>query len=166
MLGTAVLSVTAENSVGTWKLGISKKICFSAVIIKLSNLQRETYRHNNNSVLWWRMDFPNGSDSKVSACTAGDPGSIPGLGKSPGEGNGNPLQYPCLKNPMDGGAWEATVHGVTKSWTRLSDFTFTFTLVKAIPFILSSSVVSDNSDVSDLPLSVIFRENLLYIRHH
>ena len=112
------------------------------------------------------MDFPNGSDSKVSACTAGDPGSIPGLGKSPGEGNGNPLQYPCLKNPMDGGAWEATVHGVTKSWTRLSDFTFTFTLVKAIPFILSSSVVSDNSDVSDLPLSVIFRENLLYIRHH
>ena len=44
----------------------------------------------------------------------------------PGEGNGNPLQYSCLENPMDGGAWEATVHGVAKSWTRLSDFTFTF----------------------------------------
>ena len=54
----------------------------------------------------------------------GDPGSIPGLGRSPGEGNGNPPQYSCLENPMDGGAWSATVHGVTKSWTQLSDFTF------------------------------------------
>ena len=48
---------------------------------------------------------------------------IPGLGRSPGEGNGNPLQYSCLENPKDGGAWWATVHGVAKSWTRLSDFT-------------------------------------------
>ena len=54
----------------------------------------------------------------------GDPGSIPGSGRSPGEGNGNPLKYSCLENPMDRGAWQATVHGVTKSWTRLSDFTF------------------------------------------
>ena len=51
-----------------------------------------------------------------------DPGSIPRLGRSPREGNGNPLQYSCLENSMDGGAWWATVHGVTKSWTRLSDF--------------------------------------------
>ena len=51
---------------------------------------------------------------------------IPGLGKSPGEGNGNPLQYSCLENPMDRGAWLAADHGVTKSRTRLSDFTFTF----------------------------------------
>ena len=50
-------------------------------------------------------DFPSGSDSKASAYNAGDPGSIPGLGRSPGEGNGNPLQYSCLENPMDGGAW-------------------------------------------------------------
>ena len=49
--------------------------------------------------------FPGGSDGKVSAYTAGDPGSIPGLGRSPGEGNGIPLQYSCLENPMDGGAW-------------------------------------------------------------
>ena len=49
--------------------------------------------------------FPGGSDSKESACGAGDQGSILGLGRSPGEGNGNPLQYPCLENPMDGGAW-------------------------------------------------------------
>jgi len=52
--------------------------------------------------------------------------AIPGSGRSSGEGNGNPLQYSCLENPMDRGAWWATVHGVTKSWTRLSDFTFTF----------------------------------------
>ena len=67
--------------------------------------------------------FPGGSEDKASACNAGDPGSIPGLGRSPGEGNGNPLQYSCLENPMDRGAWWATVHGVAKSWTRLSDFT-------------------------------------------
>ena len=74
--------------------------------------------------------FPGGLDSKASACHAGDPGSIPGSGRSPGEGNGNPLQYSCLENSMDGGAWWATVHGIAKSQTRLSDFTFTFTLVK------------------------------------
>ena len=62
---------------------------------------------------------------KASTYNAGDLGSIPGSGRSPGEGNGNPLQYPCLENRMDGGAWWATVHGVAKSWTRLSDFTFT-----------------------------------------
>jgi len=49
--------------------------------------------------------FPGGSDGRVSACNVGDPSSIPGLGRSPGEGNGIPLQYPCLENPMDGGAW-------------------------------------------------------------
>ena len=54
----------------------------------------------------------------------GDLGSIPGLGGSPGEGNGNPLQYSCLENPKDKGAWQATVHGVAKNQTRLSDFTF------------------------------------------
>ena len=69
------------------------------------------------------MDFPGGSDGKASVYNAGDPGSIPGMGRSPGEGNGTPLQYSCLENPMDGGAWEAAVHGVAKSWTRLSDFT-------------------------------------------
>ena len=53
-----------------------------------------------------------------------DLGSILRLERSPGEGHGNPLQHSCLENPMDGGAWEVTVHGVTKSWTRLSDFTF------------------------------------------
>ena len=75
------------------------------------------------------MGFPDGSDGKESACSAGDPSLIPGLGRSPGEGNGNPLQYSCLENPMDRGAWRATVHRVAKSRTRLRNFTFTFTQV-------------------------------------
>ena len=82
----------------------------------------------NIDKLFVLMDFPGGSDGKVSAYNAGDLGSIPGLERSPGEGNGNPLQYSCLGNPVDGGVWWATTHGVPKSWTRLSDFTFTFTL--------------------------------------
>ena len=70
-------------------------------------------------------DFLGGSDSKASVYNVGDLGLIPGLGRSSGEGNGNPLQYSCLENPMDGEAWYAIVHGVAKSWTRLSNFTFT-----------------------------------------
>ena len=62
----------------------------------------------------------------ANAGDTGDMGSIPGLRRSPGRGNGNPLQYSCLGNLMDRGAWRATVHGVPKSWTRLSNFTFTF----------------------------------------
>ena len=60
----------------------------------------------------------------------GDLGSIPGSGRTPGERNDNPFQYSCLENPMDGGVWWATVHGVTQSWTRLSDFTFFLSLCK------------------------------------
>ena len=63
------------------------------------------------------MGFPSGSEVKVLACNARDLGSIPGLGRSPGEGNGNLLQYSCLENPMDGGVWWPTVHGVAKSRT-------------------------------------------------
>ena len=78
----------------------------------------------------WRRDrlptpvflgFPGGSDGKDSACNVGDLGLIPGLGRSAGGGHGNPLQCSSLENPMDRGAWRAAVHGVTKSWTRLSD---------------------------------------------
>ena len=61
--------------------------------------------------------FPGGSDSEESAHNVGDPGSIPGSGRSLGEGNGNPLQYSCLENSKDRGVWRATVHGVTKSDT-------------------------------------------------
>ena len=65
--------------------------------------------------------FPDSSAGKESTCNAGDLGLIPGLGRSPEEENGNPLQYSCLENPMDGGAWLATVHGVAKSRTRLTE---------------------------------------------
>ena len=64
-----------------------------------------------------RSGFPGGSEGKASACDVEDPGSIPVSGRSPGEGNGKPLQYSCLENPMDRGAWWATVHGVAKSQT-------------------------------------------------
>ena len=67
-----------------------------------------------------KQGFPAGSDGKESACSARDPGSIPGLRRSPGEGNGYPLQYFCLEKFMDRGTWQATVHGVTKSGTQLS----------------------------------------------
>ena len=71
---------------------------------------------------WSNLEgFPAGSDSKEAACNAEHSGLIPGLGRSPGERNGNLLQYPCLENSMDREAWWATVHGVTKSWTQLSD---------------------------------------------
>ena len=76
------------------------------------------------------QDFLGGSDGKVSAYNVGDPGSIPGSGRSSGERNVNPLQYPCLENLMDGGVWQFTVHGVTKSQTGLSNFT----LLKAPQF--------------------------------
>ena len=66
------------------------------------------------------LGFPGSSDSKESACNVGDLGSITGLGRSPGEWHGNPLQYSCLENPTDRGAWRATVHGVAESQTQLS----------------------------------------------
>ena len=86
------------------------------------------------------MGFPGGSEVKVSACNAGDPGSIPGSGRSPGEGNGNPLQYSCLENPMNRGAWWVTVHwGHKESYTterlhfNLYDSMFTWTAKRKQP---------------------------------
>ena len=69
----------------------------------------------------WIRGFPNDSDIKESACNAGDLGLIPWLGRSSGEGNGYPFQYSCLENSLERGAWRAAVHGVTKSWTLLSN---------------------------------------------
>ena len=70
--------------------------------------------------------LPGGSDDKDSGCNARNPGLIPGSGRFPREVNGNPFQYSCLENPMDRGGWQATVHGVTKSQTQLSDFHYLF----------------------------------------
>ena len=67
------------------------------------------------------IGFSGGSDGKESACSAGDPGLISGLGRSPGGGHGYPLQCSCLGSPMDRGAWQAMVQRVTESWTQLGD---------------------------------------------
>ena len=77
--------------------------------------------------------FPGGSEGKASAYIAGDLGSIPGLGRSPGEGNGYPLQYSGLENSMDRRAWRATVHRVSKNQTRLSNFHFPLSLFTPQP---------------------------------
>ena len=71
------------------------------------HLPENTTKKSFLKVIFW--DFPGGSDGKEYACNAGEPGSIPGLGRCPREGNGNPLQYPCLENPTDRGAWRAIV---------------------------------------------------------
>ena len=93
------------------------------ILVKAQTFQATLYfcikYLNFISYAYW--GFPGGSEVKSSSRNAGDLGSIPGSGRSPGEGNGNPLQYSCLKNPMEGGAWWATVHGVAKSQTRLSE---------------------------------------------
>ena len=107
--------------------------------------------------------FPGGSDGKESACNASDPGSFPGSGRSPGEGNGYPLQYSCQENPMDRGAWWATVHGVPKSWTQLSNtFTFSF-LAKLWKFWTS---VSSSINWERLTLGSTWRVNAItYIKY-
>ena len=106
--------------------------------LKENNFQIISYLFSSSQMVHFLKDFPGGSDRKASVYNAGDLGLIPGLGRSPGEGNGNPLQYCCLANPMDRGAWQATAHGVTESRTRLSDFTFTFLKVRLMqqPFFL------------------------------
>ena len=91
------------------------------------------YNHTQNSESENTQGFPGGSDSKESACNAGDLGSVLRSGRSPGEGNDNPFQYSCLENSVDREVWWATVHGVAKNWTwqtdgetveTVSDFTF------------------------------------------
>ena len=84
-------------------------------------VQQNTVNHLLHSLYCISEGFPGGSVVKYLAASAGDVGSISELGRSPGEGNGNPLQYSCLGNPMDRGTWRATVHGVAMSWTRLSN---------------------------------------------
>ena len=102
------------------------------------------------------FSFPGGSVIKASACNVGDPGSIPGSGRSPGEGNGNPLQYSCLENPMEEGAWWATVHRVAKSRTRLSYFTSIFIKqLQCAPGIIHTLSLSLSCSLSHLILRTI-----------
>ena len=115
------LSVAAEAI--NWKADDELWMKWQHLMISLVNLHDVPYNKIQLKVPSTICDFPGGSDSKASVYNTGDPGSIPGLGRSPGEGNGNPLQYSCLENPMDRGAWWATIRGVSKGWTRLSHFT-------------------------------------------
>ena len=101
------------------------------------------------------MDFPGGSDSKEFACNMGDLGSIPGLGRSPEEGNGYPLQHSCLENPMDRGAWLATVHGVTRSQKGLSNFVTVYNMPDTMLGIcINISFNIHHNSVKPLPLSL------------
>ena len=86
-----------------------------------------------------KIGFPGGSDGKESACDAGDLGLIPGSGRSPGEGNGKPLQYSCLENPMDGGAWQAVVHGVARVGHNLATNPPPANLSPDLPSVVKSS---------------------------
>ena len=113
-------------------------------------LNRNTIIYLTVSLLW--HIFPGGadsSDSKESACSAGDPGSIPGSGRSPGEGNGNPLQYSCLENSMERIAWRTTVHGVEKSRRQLGNFHF----ISQVLLVVKNPAASagDTRDASLIP---------------
>ena len=113
-----------ENSMdrGTWRAtvhGVSRVWHDWVTCTFLRVMSPTSFIYDDTEHLF--MGFPGGSDGKESACNAGDPGSIPVLGRSLGEGNGYPLQYSWLKNPMDIGAWWAAVHGITTSWTQLSN---------------------------------------------
>ena len=100
------------------------------------------------------LGFPHSSVSKESACNAGDLGLIPGLGRSLGEGNGNPLQYSCLENPMDGGAWRASLWG-PKSWTRLKWLNYYCCLMK----------VKEESEKTGLKLNIQKIKIMAFIPH-
>ena len=126
---TMILLVFTETCVLMWKSNIEMKISIpftypKGKVVYLANKNTGCHLNLENSCNWQifvmylqklnEKGIPGGSDSKESAYNAGDQGLILGLGRSPGEGNGNPLQYSCLGNPMDRGAWQARVHGVAK----------------------------------------------------
>ena len=92
------------------------------MFLVIDSEQNQNYPYNHGAYIVV-LELFGGSEVKASAYNVGDLGLIPGSGRSPGEGSGNLLQYSCLENPMDGGTWSATVHGVPKSRTRLSGFT-------------------------------------------
>ena len=106
------------------KLDFSCEISiFKIVAITFLKMNRHSLGNGGGHLLVTSIvviGLPGGSDGKESACKAGDPGSIPGWERSPGEGNGYPRQYSCLENSMDKESWWAAVHGAAKSWTRLS----------------------------------------------
>ena len=136
---------TMDRSFTSWCLQCQASSCLEVVVILAANLVTQ---------------FGLPSEDKESTCNAGDLGSIPGLGRSPGERNGYPLQYSCLENSMDRETWQATVHGVAKSWTWLT-----------LHFLVSqetNSVSAANNDLVIcslliLMLKSIFKDNIQYV---
>ena len=112
-----------------------------------------------------RIGFPGGSDGKESACIAGDPGLIPGSGRSPGEGNGNPLEYSCLENPMDRGGWRAIVHGVSQSQNLENSSAPSSSTPVSWPRPLPPSLEEAGSLLTGLPASLQFNQYLLGTFH-
>ena len=92
-------------------------IHFSGVIYIYIYIHTHTHTHTHIYIYMYVLGLPGGSDGKESTCNEGDLGSIPGLGRCPEGGHGNSLQYSCLENPMDRGAWQTTVYEVAKNWT-------------------------------------------------
>ena len=121
---TAVLAggrrtgVDWRSPTGVVVTGLNKSLhlIFNVLHEKMRGFRERIFKVPSSS-----LGFPGGSDSKESSCNAGDPGLIPTSGRSPREGNGNPCHYSCLKNSMDRGAWWATVQGIAKSRTQLSN---------------------------------------------
>ena len=119
---------SSYNPEHCWKQGSNQL----AITILSQRVQsgKETLKTNKQTNNLTKRGFPGSSASKESACNARDPGSIPGWGRSPGEGNGHPHQYSCLENSMDRGAWWATVHGIVESdcdWVTNTQHTHTHT---------------------------------------
>ena len=106
------------NSSSTCHKPRSIEACASQLLSLRCRAWKPVYTFSH---IYTKVGFPGDSDIKESPWNMGDPGSVPGSGGSPGEGNGHPLQYSCLEDSMDRGAWRDTVHGVTKSWARLGD---------------------------------------------
>ena len=115
-----------------WLLSYMNCVCILEIKLLSVTLFANTSSKSTGSFFVLFMISFGGSDGKESTCNARDPGSIPGSGRSPGQSNGNLLQYSCLENSMDREAWRTTVHRVTKSWTRLSNVRFHFAVHKLL----------------------------------
>ena len=111
-----VSGISLEKEMATHSSFLAWRLSWTEDSGKLQSMGSQSVGHDQvtNTFFW---GFLGGSDSEETARHVGNQGSIPGSGRSPGEGNGYPLQYSSLENPMDKGAWRATVHGVTKSQT-------------------------------------------------
>ena len=132
------------RNVSTYGHGLSYKSVHWSTVRNVKNLETKLSICPVTHKLWILSSYRD-SEVKASACNMGDLGSIPGSGRSPGEGNGNPLQYSCLENPMDKEAWWATVHGVAKSRTQLSEWSYWYTVIDKLWILFSYNGIPQRS---------------------